>query len=329
MGIDKHIMPQVLAYFGLIVFNEKLENKFKPELDNAVSLLLEKSLFEEYGYHCWNSLGFPLQMRNSYSPSDIPDVVGGSLIGLFFLEYHKRYNSKIILEVLESQYSFFLNELFVPIGSDEAFIRYRPTQPNHKATYNASLLACNFLIQVGTYLNKRDHEKIKKCYNFVLNHQKITGEWFYTIDLKTQSEKKQVDFHQGFILDCILLFMEQYGFKEPYLSAYERGLSFYYKKQFLDTGQGIYRYPKKYPINIHNQSQGIITFAKASCIDMKYLQFARVIKKWTLANMFDFKKEYFYYLKFPVIKYDIPYIRWSDSNMFLALSTLKNIEANI
>ena len=84
-GIEKQLFPQVLAYFGLIVFEFGEEEKYRNDLDKAVQLLLNESLFEKYGYHCWNSIGFPLQMRTGYTKIDLPDVVGGSLIGRFLL----------------------------------------------------------------------------------------------------------------------------------------------------------------------------------------------------------------------------------------------------
>ena len=91
-------------------------------------------------------------------------------------------------------------------------------------------------------------------------------------------------------------------------------------------GQGIYRYPKKYPVNIHNQAQGIITFTRAAAFGFgdHYLDFARTIAEWTIKNMQDLDG-HFYYLKYPLFTNKIPYIRWSDAAMAYALSVyLKN-----
>jgi hypothetical protein len=322
-GIKKQVFPQVLAYFGLTVFETGEEKQYKNEMDRAVQFLLRESLFEKYGYHCWNSIGFPLQMRNSYSPMDIPDVVGGSLIGRFLLEYYKHYKNDVVLEAIESQYQFFLNELLVDLG-DEAFIRYRPNKPDTTATYNASLLASRFMIHLNHYLGREIPVQIKKCFDFVVNKQQESGVWYYNINLKDGGEKEQVDFHQGFVLDCILDFIEMNGENKKYLNAYHKGLEFYFEKQFLENGQGFYRYPKKWPVNIHNQSQGIITFARAGKFNLKYLEFAKTIAGWTTENMYDEKEGYFYYLKYPFCTNKIRYIRWNDANMLLALSKLIN-----
>lgn len=320
-GIRKQVFPQVLAYYGLTVFIINSEETFKKELDEAVQILLKESLTDKYGYNCWNSIGFPLQMLNGYSPVDLPDVVGGSLIGRFLIEYAKRYPSEILDNAILSQYKFFLNNLFVDLGT-EGFIRYRPNQNQNNATYNASLLAAKYLMEVDNHYDTDNSKTVKKCFDFVVNRQQKTGEWYYTIDLNSGKEKKQVDFHQGFILDAILDYMEKYGFDQPYISAYEKGLDFYFKKQFLPSGQGLYRYPKKWPANIHNQSQGIITFSRASQFNTKFFDFANTIADWTLRNMKDKKTGNFYFLKYPFFSNKIPYLRWSESNMIFALASL-------
>ena len=54
-------------------------------------------------------------------------------------------------------------------------------------------------------------------------------------------------------------------FSDIDISIYDKeiklGLEFYKKYQFNDDGVSIWRLPKKWPVDIHNQSQGIITFS--------------------------------------------------------------------
>ena len=53
-----------------------------------------------------------------------------------------------------------------------------------------------------------------------------------------------------------------------------------------------WRLPKIYPVDIHNQSQGIITFSKLRSYHPSYFNFAKTIKEWTIENMQD-KTGYF------------------------------------
>jgi len=77
----------------------------------------------------------------------------------------------------------------------------------------------------------------------------------------------------------------------------------------------------RYPVEIHNQTQGIITF----CMLCKYYpeaeNFASTIAKWAIQNM-QAKDGHFYYHIFPTHKHRISYMRWSNAWMFLALSRL-------
>jgi len=103
--------------------------------------------------------------------------------------------------------------------------------------------------------------------------------------------------------------------------AIEKGLSFYKKKQFLPSGQSLWRLPKKWPVEIHNQAQGIITFSLLESYHPDYSAFAKTIAHWTIHNMQD-PSGFFYYRKYPWFTNKIPFIRWSQAWMLLALSEL-------
>jgi len=104
--------------------------------------------------------------------------------------------------------------------------------------------------------------------------------------------------------------------------ALVKGLEYYRENQFFDNGQSLWRIPKKWPVDIHNQSQGIITFSGLCCETDQHLKFAHKIAEWTIQNMQD-PKGYFYYRKFSWYINKIPYMRWSQAWMLLALVTLK------
>jgi hypothetical protein len=91
--------------------------------------------------------------------------------------------------------------------------------------------------------------------------------------------------------------------------------------QFFDSGQSLWRLPRQWPTDIHSQSQGIITFSKLKDLDRNYLPFAKKIAAWTITHMQD-KKGYFYFRKYPWFTNRIPYMRWGQAWMMLALSEL-------
>jgi len=141
--------------------------------------------------------------------------------------------------------------------------------------------------------------------DYILTKQKPNGAWYFS---ETNGiERMQIDFHQGFILEALNDFIKYTNIdKEKYMDVLQKGAEFYKNEQFLPDGRGKWRYPRLWPIDIHNQAQGIITFSKLREIRPEYLEFAKTIAKWTIDNMQD-RSGYFYYQKWPVltIKYHI------------------------
>ncbi len=295
--------------------------------------LIADSLINKYGYYCWDAHGFPIQFRNGYTPVGVTDIIGTEAIGRFFYELDAREEGDSYRHICTSICNYIEQVLGVQYKNVHHY-RYTPETENNSWCYNASIIAALYVARVSKYYGVNyDEEFIDKTIIDVISRQKPNGAWFYSLNLENGYEKKQVDFHQGFILDALLEFMELNDFSEPYLSSYEKGLEFYRKEQFLPNGQGIYRYPKKYPVNIQNQAQGIITFTRAAAAGFgaDYLDFARTIAGWTIKNM-QHHDGHFYYLKYPFMTNKIPYIRWSDSSMAYALAVYlkadKNLEFN-
>ena len=55
--------------------------------------------------------------------------------------------------------------------------------------------------------------------------------------------------------------------------------------------------------------------------DANSASLAQTVSRWALANMWG-EQGYFFYQVLPLIKVRIPYMRWSQAWMLLALSTL-------
>lgn len=322
-GVQKSKSLMGLSAIGSAILTrnnmDERESKF---VDDLFLKLQKKTLKPTYGYHCWDAHEFPIQMRNRYVDLNSPSSVGSEVIGDFLIKYYKHSGRSEVLEYLMENAELLASEFYRENGGFY-FFKYAYADPDNKITINGSLRAVAFLIKVSALLNAHSYnDKITKTIDTAVKLQKEDGHWGYTYYIDSDLEKRQIDFHQGFILDDLLLFMENYGFRNPYLECYKKGVEYYFNKQFLKNGQGLYRLPKKWPVNIHNQAQGIITFSKAGWLDSKYPKFARTIADWTIENMQDKEHGHFYYLKYPFFTNKIPYFRWSDANMLLALSVL-------
>ena len=328
LKIKKSKQNQALAFIGRAMLS--FPDAYLSEINKIADHLTADSLIGKYGFHCWDAHGFPIQMRNGYKPIGCTDVIGTEAIGRFFFELDALKPGQAYREICASVNDFIHNNLRV-WNNGLHYFRYTPETKNSKWCYNASIIAAVFVARSSKHYGlDYDESFVDNAVRDVISRQKADGSWYYSLDLESGYEKPQIDFHQGFILDAILEYMELHGFEEPYVSTYKRGLEFYRTKQFFPNGQGVYRYPRKYPVNIHNQAQGIITFTKASAAGFGnlYFDFARTIAGWTIANMQD-PDGHFYYLKYPLFTNKIPYIRWSDASMAYALSVYLSNEKSL
>jgi len=331
LKIKKSKQNQALAFIGRAMLHEY--DKYHREIRLLAEHLIADSLIDDYGYHCWDAHGFPIQLRSGYKPVGITDIIGTEAIGRFFYELDARNEDDSYRYICISICDF-IEQVLRANYKNICHYRYTPDTVKNSWCYNASIIAALYVARVSKYYGvKYDQQFVNDAILDIISRQKQNGAWFYSLDLETGYEKEQVDFHQGFILDALLEYMELNGFHGPYLSSYKKGLEFYHHEQFLPDGQGIYRYPRKYPVNIQNQAQGIITFTRAAAAGFgaQYLDFARTIAEWTINNMQD-QDGHFYYLKYPFMTNKIPYIRWSDSSMAYALAIYlkadKNLEFN-
>jgi len=94
----------------------------------------------------------------------------------------------------------------------------------------------------------------------------------------------------------------------------------YYRANFFIEDLPTYKPRVKYPIDTHAAAHAIITLREFG--DSSH---ARHIADWMCKNM-QSPQGYFYYQRHSRYTNKIPYIRWSNAWMFLALCTVLNSE---
>lgn len=275
-----------------------------------------------YSGYCWG-YNFPWASPGKYLKPGVPSAVVTAFVGKGIYEYYMATNDPKAIAVLKSASDFILNDL--DITEDETGICFSYTPVIKDCCYNASLLGAELLAKTaavtGDFLHK---DKIIRAVDFVISRQQPDGSWNYSLDFKSGKERKQIDFHQGFVLESIF---EIQKIIDPENKSYDesikKGLDYYKNIQFDNEGCSNWRIPEKWPLEIHNQSQGIITFCRLSGYNDSYLAFAEKISEYTIRLM-QSAEGYFYYRKYPGYVIKIPYMRWSQAWMMLALVVLLN-----
>lgn len=320
LGIKKGINPKG---FGLFLYSYSLLYKAfgkEEHLEKAHYFYnwLKNNQSEGYPGSCWGydfSWASPQKKIPPYFPSSV--VTGTVVKGLF--AYHQITQKQEVVELIEGAAEFMDKALAKYEDADGLSISYTPAKAD--ICYNASLLAAEtFAKSYALSKNESYRDMAIRCGNFVIAHQHDDGRWNYNLNPETGHEQKQVDFHQGYILESLYEIKNALSHQDvKWEKAIQKGMDFYFDEQFHESGRSFWRLPKKYPVEIHNQSQGIITLAMLSDYRNDSNKLMKTIGDWTVDNMQD-KKGFFYYRIFKSHTNKIPYMRWSQAWMFLALT---------
>jgi hypothetical protein len=322
LGIEKEYNPKAM---GLLLqayclsYQKHPNEKDKESVEFLFHWLVDNSSHGYSGY-CWG-YNFDWASPQKYVAAHTPSVVVTAFVAKGIFEYFTMTNDPKAWEVLEGCGRFILDDLPRTEAHTGICFSYTPLQPD--CCYNASLLGAETLSRLYSVAGEPGYlDFAKPAVDFVIDRQHEDGRWNYSIDLETGMEREQVDFHQGYILDSLSDFVSYSGSEDSrYREAISRGAEFYKREQFFEDGRAKWRLPRVWPVDIHCLAQGIISFVKLSEFDESFLGFAESIAHWTLENMRD-KRGYFYYQKHRFLTNKIPYMRWAQAWMLLALTRL-------
>jgi len=325
IGVKKDINPKA---YGLLLHAYSLLSQMDvispQEAEKKAQYFfdwLTRNPSQGYSGHCWGYNYYWPKRDGSGVPAYTPSVVVTGFIARSMLVYYEVFKVDTIKKILKSSAQFVLNDIHLYKGHDGYCFSYTPVKRDK--TVNASLLASEILAYCD-YVNAEDKYQsyIENVIKFTFNNQNEDGSWYYSFHYDTGKPKKQIDFHQGYVLESILRLSQYTKIDcEKYHDKIQKGLAFYYNNQFDKEGFAYWRLPQKWPVDIHNQSQGIITFSSFRDYHENYLRFAKQITQWTIENM-QGPRGNFYYQKWPLITNKISYLRWNQAWMMLALVLL-------
>lgn len=289
----------------------------------GLEFLVSNSLQKDYGYDCWASHYYPyVTVDKNRLENYLPDIIGTSQSIIALIEGYKISHDSRFLNMAISA-SHFLTDVLYQENNLFPYFKYTVSEITREIVPNASAHALEALSSVlHVHDNRTIREICEKTAHALIGIQRDDGSWIYSIYPDGKTKRIQLDFHQGYMIDGLLSILPLSNNKDDIISCIEKGAHFYNNVLFRDDGRSYYRYPLPYPIDIHNQAQGIITFSKLSCLDRKYLDLANKIALWTVKNMQE-HSGHFYYQKWPVITNKIPHMRWGQAWMMLALATFR------
>lgn len=269
----------------------------------------------DYGGIGW---GYPLLWQSlSFSfPANTPTAVASSFaVDALFHTYEVTKEPKYRDTALDCA-NFVVNSLRrTPTKDGGFYFSYAPMDGNN-GVYNASLLAARILLQCNKYKpSPKNVELAKEAVNTVLRAQNNDGSWAYGI-LERQS---WIDnFHTGYNLEALDAYQKLTG-DNQYSENLEKGLAFMVNNHFDSNHIPKYFHNKQYPIDIHCCGEIFVVLNKLNAFK-KNEKLADDVYSWTMANMRDSKRGYFYHQKRKHITNKASLMRWSNAFMANALS---------
>ncbi|HEY0080569.1 MAG TPA: hypothetical protein VGB73_18335 [Pyrinomonadaceae bacterium] len=203
--------------------------------------------------------------------------------------------------------------------TDEVCFSYTPL--DRTRVFNASLLAGETLATVGELTGETDLcEWGLRAARYVARRQRADGSWAYGAD---SYQSWSDNFHTAFILTSLSRILKATGDADQELtSSLRRGYAFWRERFFLADGWPKYYHSSAYPADTHSAAASIVAFVELRDTDEGALAQALTVARWTLREMRDPRRGFFYYQRrrFQIVR--TPYMRWSQAWMLYALARL-------
>ena len=284
------------------------------EIDMMANKLLALRSPDER-YSCWG-YNFDWQTRGELVPKGSPNIICSTFAANALLDAYEISQKSQWLFAAVSAADFILNMLFWRDSGSIACFSYTPL--GRSEIHNANLFGAALLCRISLITGRKMFlEPALDSARYSVGKQHEDGSWDYG-ELPIQ---RWIDnFHTGFNL-VALRRIKQYCGTAEFDTAIRRGLEFYRDHFFREDGAPRYFHDATYPIDIHGVAQSIITLVEFRDFNGENMPLGHSVLNWGLKNMCDVRG-FFYFQKLPYFTVRIPFMRWSQAWMLMALSTL-------
>ena len=327
LGVRPEVNAKAMGLFASAYL--RLHQRFGGEtyLDKAHSCIdwLERNKVEGYAGACW---GYPFDWLSLILiPRNTPSAVVTSACGNAFWASYQITRDKRYLDTCESICRFFLTDLNIDdTGPGGLCFSYTPLDRFH--IHNANLFVAEFLLKVGKEMKQEDfYKRGLRALNYTLDAQNEDGSFYYwalsdreKYNIPTATLKNIDHYHTGFVLRSLHSIYETTG-DQRVLDGLTRGYQFYRDNLFAHRTIPKIRLESQYPVNVHSCAEAILCMSTLSDAFPDAGDYAWNAFRWTRDKMQN-RDGYFYYMKTPLITFKMPYIRWGQAWMLLALASL-------
>lgn len=321
------LVPKTANPKGIALFLSSLTKLSKIGMiygDKEIDLMAERLLAlrsPDERYSCWG-YNFDWQSKYALVPKGTPNIICSTFAANALLDAYEQSRKSLWLDAAVSTADFILDVLFRREGSSKAFFSYTPL--GQSEIHNANLFGAAFLCRINLLTRRKVFlEPALDAARYSVGKQHDDGSWVYG---ESRSQRWIDNFHTGFNLVALNRISKYVGTAE-FDPAISRGLEFYKDHFFREEGAPRYYHDATYPIDIHSVAQSVITLFELKDFAEGNIPLAHSVMNWGLRNMWD-AQGFFYFQKLPHYTVRIPFMRWSQAWMLMALSTLLEAHYN-
>jgi len=309
--------PKAIALF-LMTFvklsRSGLANQGPAIRDMADKLIALRSPAQHYW--CWG-YSFPWQTRTLLIPRYAPNLVSTTFVGNGLLDAYEESANPQYLHAARGAGDYIVRKLYWTDGTTRASFAY-PAESVRTPVHNANLLGAAFLCRLHSlHQDKELLDAALRVARYSAARQREDGAWEYG---ESPTQRWVDNFHTGYNL-CALRSIASHTRSSEFDGDIARGFAFYRQHFFTDQGAPKYFHDRTYPIDVHSAAQSVITLVALQDLHPDSIALAHRVVAWTLRHMWD-ARGFFYYQSLPRYTNRIPYMRWSQAWMALALGTL-------
>ncbi len=293
LGVEKKYAPKAMALI-LSALIQKDHNKYKDEIKLIINWLLnnKSDKYAEY------SIGFqfPICLSFYFSDKNSPSLIICLFTMYGFIDYYNLYRDNRVYEAIISFRHLISTKL--PKKETKDTLCYSYNFEKFNEVYNATAKIGKYYALLYSIIKDESLLiKINKILNYLHLNQRKNGSWPYTPEIEYSDS-----FHTAFILEAILIMREQIN-DQKYQKMFEIGLLNYKNSFIQDSGQILYIHPdhpnhglrkitEVTQTDIRDCAMAIILLNK-----LKMPDYSKKILSWTMNNMYNSKKKYFYFYK--------------------------------
>lgn len=285
---------------------------------------LEANTSKGYSGSCW---GYPFHWQSKvFIPEGTPSSVVSSIAGDAFWTAHEVLGDAKYLERCNDICRFFIHDLHTSTQPDGSLC-FSYTPLDEFQVHNSNLFVAEFLTRIGKRTGNREYIDLGiRAAEYALAEQNEDGSLYYWGRAQNAYAPNHIDhYHSGFEIRA-LHGMWKWTRDEAFRKATERYYAFY-RKHLLTERDGLIA-PKMnpgsfYPVNIHSCAEAILCNATLQDEFPEAREIVLHLCLWVISTM-QTREGWFIYMiqqghtgSRPI---SIPYMRWGQAWMILALS---------